>query len=784
MLKKIIWRQAYNIASVAFVLLTIMYFVAIINHPYVGLDLNNHNGKWIVADSDPYGEGYKLGVRVGDIILRINNQETGDYHFVQKWGETEGASVIEFQKSTESTDYIIKIPKRPSKLMVFSEIPMAILGLVFMFFGYFTWFKRPYMIQARALFWANWFIGLAIILTPASSRVLMFSRDLESIVMSLVPLTLVDLFSVFPSENRNRINWVGRNILAVTSVLIIALTVLQSAGILHINSSIKKLILTNLLVGILLVLMNLWLSIRTSNDTSEKNQVNIVLLGIALAFLPFIILTAIPVILNTQPIVNTEISYLFVSAFPITLSYVIVNKYLLDCHQLLEYTLIFLIEGVITSIVVTFVLFFVNVFGNLNIEKFLAVLPLTLAFMVYITFLRITIKKIINTYLFPEGKHAFKKRILDLNERLISIHEEESILEEFVNSLKIQGAFIIIKDDKSRNFNKSVGMFAENINERYKLQEYFRTEQKINLEAKLLSDDSQAEVYIPVISDNYICGIFLGHRYSKIKFKKEDLAFITLISSQLAQRLTSALVTKELSNEIKDLANQTFKLQRKTQGLHGITAVLFRNFERERKSIAHEIHDGPLQFVLDLDRRLKKLTKDVSAKDEMVEDVLYMRELVEELSMELRLICKGLRPPTLSDLGLLSATELMCEEIMLNEPILISLEIVGINREDRFDEEVEIAAYRFLQEGISNAVKHSNSNELKVHLEMKESKIELIVKDSGKGFDTNKIDDWLMTGVHYGIAGMKERLESLGGNLQISSSNGRGTMLKAIIPSS
>ncbi len=65
---------------------------------------------------------------------------------------------------------------------------------------------------------------------------------------------------------------------------------------------------------------------------------------------------------------------------------------------------------------------------------------------------------------------------------------------------------------------------------------------------------------------------------------------------------------------------------------------------------------------------------------------------------------------------------------------------------------------------------------------MNESRLELTVKDSGKGFDTRKIEDWALTSVHFGIVGMKERLEGLGGELQISSAIGQGTMLKATIP--
>ena len=65
---------------------------------------------------------------------------------------------------------------------------------------------------------------------------------------------------------------------------------------------------------------------------------------------------------------------------------------------------------------------------------------------------------------------------------------------------------------------------------------------------------------------------------------------------------------------------------------------------------------------------------------------------------------------------------------------------------------------------------------------MIESNIELTVKDSGKGLDTLNIDDWLMTGIHFGLVGMKERIESLGGNLQITSGRNQGTTLKATIP--
>ncbi|MFZ3132659.1 MAG: hypothetical protein WA125_16560, partial [Desulfosporosinus sp.] len=75
-------RQAYYIASVAFIVLGLIYFIVAINRPYIGLDLENANGQWLVTISDPDGEGYQAGVRVGDIVLKINDDVPGNYRFI------------------------------------------------------------------------------------------------------------------------------------------------------------------------------------------------------------------------------------------------------------------------------------------------------------------------------------------------------------------------------------------------------------------------------------------------------------------------------------------------------------------------------------------------------------------------------------------------------------------------------------------------------------------------------------------------------------------------------
>lgn len=784
MLNKLIRRQAYYIASVAFIVLGLVYFFACINQPYIGLELENVTGQWIVRASDSNGEGYRSGIRVGDQILKIDNQDPGAHRFVQKWNDVEDASLIEVRSSGQLTNNIITITKRPAFLMALSELPMVILAFVFWLLGFVTWYKRSFLVQARALFWLNWFIALAIVVAPASSRDLMVAGELELISLSAVPIFLINFITVFPRESKNQLNRYVRLILGFMVLSILFLTILQSTGVVQLNSLLRKLVLSNMILGIVFAFWNLGVSIKTPKDKSARNQISIVLMGMVVGFTPIILLTAVPVILNFRPIVDAQVSGLFVAVIPATWYYVIINKYLPDSRRLLERIISFCFTGVVISFIVSYAFFSLEIVKTFNLEVYLSSLSLCMLFIVCASFIHNVICKLLERLAFFEGNKGLKRRVLKLNESLTSINGEEKIIEEVVETLLIEGAFIVVDDGQGGYLKRAVGNFLEKTVQQAELEQFFHVDEKINLNAKILPDSFPAEIYIPFVTNEYTCGIFLGPRHSHVIIKQSELPLITLICSQLAHRLMMTLIIQNLSNEIKFLAKRTLDSQRKSQGLQGITSSLFRNIEQERKTIARGIQDGPLQLGLDLNRWLKFLKDECPTdNDEKTKKTIaHMRELVEDLNFELRLIASDLCPPTLNDLGLLSTIELMCEEIMLKELLLISLETDGINQDDRFNEDVELVAYRFLQEGILNAVKHSGSNKLKIHIEKNHSSIELTVRDGGKGFDISKMDDWSLTGVHLGLVGMKERVEGLGGELQYSSIIHRGTTLKAIIP--
>lgn len=220
-------------------------------------------------------------------------------------------------------------------------------------------------------------------------------------------------------------------------------------------------------------------------------------------------------------------------------------------------------------------------------------------------------------------------------------------------------------------------------------------------------------------------------------------------------------------------------------GYHDLRKIIsseLRNFEEEKKSIAREIHDGPLQLNIQVNKKLKELLEETDLNDEMADKVSLIQNLAEEANYQLRVLCTELRPASLNDLGLITAVDYMCQELMKRELITISLTVRGMERDLRLQEDIEISAFRFLQEGLSNVLKHSGASQADVQVILAKGNLELMVKDSGKGFDLNKLKAAELTGIHLGLVGMRERIDGLGGNFKIKTKPGCGVELMAIIP--
>ncbi len=197
--------------------------------------------------------------------------------------------------------------------------------------------------------------------------------------------------------------------------------------------------------------------------------------------------------------------------------------------------------------------------------------------------------------------------------------------------------------------------------------------------------------------------------------------------------------------------------------------------EDERRHLARELHDEIGQLLTALNLILQRAAG-VSAiqTKRMLHDaqamVTDLRTRVQDLSLDLR-------PSMLDDLGLRPALEWLLQKYSAHTQVKATLEHAGLER--RFPADVETAAYRIVQEGLTNIARHAEAREARVRVRTEPGKLSLHIEDWGKGFD---VDAALAAGASSGLAGMQERALLAGGTLQLFSQPGMGTVVSAEFP--
>jgi two-component system, NarL family, sensor kinase len=197
--------------------------------------------------------------------------------------------------------------------------------------------------------------------------------------------------------------------------------------------------------------------------------------------------------------------------------------------------------------------------------------------------------------------------------------------------------------------------------------------------------------------------------------------------------------------------------------------------ETERRRLAGEIHDGISQRVVSLSFHLSAAADALSTAPQTAAREIAAREIAEAQALaeaaldETRFAIAGLHPPVLDDLGLAASLESLARSIP-------QLDVRAEAQACDLPAHVATAVYRIAQEALQNVVKHAGATAARLRLHSHGGTITLEIEDDGKGFSQPQNQ----TG--YGLPGMRERAELLGGTLEVKSQPGRGTLLRLRFP--
>jgi PAS domain S-box-containing protein len=211
--------------------------------------------------------------------------------------------------------------------------------------------------------------------------------------------------------------------------------------------------------------------------------------------------------------------------------------------------------------------------------------------------------------------------------------------------------------------------------------------------------------------------------------------------------------------------------------------------EKERLTIARDLHDGPLQDLIGIQYQVSRLINQIKgippdnqpSQEGLVESLSSIQLGLMSQIQEVRTFSSELRPPTLVAFGLEKALRAHAEKFNKKHPDLL----IHLNLEpdgQRLGERMRLAFYRIYQELLSNIIRHSEASEVIVTFMLEKEKACLIVQDNGGGFKVP--DDWIevIRDGHMGLVGVKERAEAIRGTVEIKSSEKSGTTITITAP--
>ena len=261
---------------------------------------------------------------------------------------------------------------------------------------------------------------------------------------------------------------------------------------------------------------------------------------------------------------------------------------------------------------------------------------------------------------------------------------------------------------------------------------------------------------VPLFARGSVAGLFSLSKREPGYFNEEHVRLAEAMSSQASVAVENAVLFEQM--------------QASTVRMQSLSRRLVEVQESERRNIARELHDEAGQALVSLRYGLRLLERKVDKGGSVTEQVAELVQRTDAVIDSLRRLAADLRPASLDHLGLEAALRQYARSAGSNFGLEVRYKSRGFTSE-RLPMVVATALYRVVQEAITNVVRHARATRVDVLAERRDDRVIVMVEDDGVGFEPSQVQ----RGDHFGLLGLKERAEALGGTLTIESAPGAGT---------
>lgn len=227
-----------------------------------------------------------------------------------------------------------------------------------------------------------------------------------------------------------------------------------------------------------------------------------------------------------------------------------------------------------------------------------------------------------------------------------------------------------------------------------------------------------------------------------------------------------------------ELAEDLTSFEKSKNRIKNLSRELINSEENQRQKLRSELHDEA-GVAITATKFNCQMIKELLKRGRMNEIEPYLESIIESsnrLSSELRKLFYNLSPANIDEEGLVFAVTDYISKIKAHASLDVGIDICAdIEKNDIV---IKTALYRVVQEAITNIIRHANASNVSLSLKKKQGKVSLVISDDGKGFDVKTAKENV-----YGLRGINQRINDLGGKFHINSAPGHGTSLKVDLPS-
>lgn len=288
---------------------------------------------------------------------------------------------------------------------------------------------------------------------------------------------------------------------------------------------------------------------------------------------------------------------------------------------------------------------------------------------------------------------------------------------------------------------------------------------KVNIfqnDQTLYNSGFRSRVTAQIIHNHELFGFLNIFSYEeKINFTIEDRNLLHGLANQVSQ----AIVNRRLYEEVLSTRERLSLINKK----------LIEVQENEKRYLALELHDQLGQMLSSA-----KIALDVASElpaDMTNEQIKWASNQIGEIISRVRRLSLDLRPSMLDDFGLIAALQWLIKDYQKQTNEKVTFRYKGLN--ERFSNEIEISAYRIVQEALTNIVRHAGNYKVSIRIWAENKVLHIRIQDFGYGFHPTAA---LSTGESTGLAGMMERVNLLQGKMRIKSAHNQGTCIIIELP--